>query len=458
MDLLSQDAVHAVRFSVASESRYLAEFRDKYNLVVVNANIVSHMPGAVAKLVGERALRPYLIDPQTYAFQQDPFYVCRETVDEQGRREYELKKSVQKMATAYGGVLESKLTALQAVTVADLDDDRVLEEICQNVIAFQASVVVDKVASEGVAEYLEYVGAAAGSPFGLVAPYFYLEAASWRSWLVVNERMLACSRRVVDGSYAGQRVLGELVLSADLLVDPAARDAIARTYSGAGIDGILLWVDQLAEHEAAPMVLEGFVSLLRNFQSAGIRVLNLYGGFLSEILAGSGAGALLWGVCHGMEYGEDRGVVPVGGGIPMAKYYLPDLHRRIRYPEVARVLVGKGLLDSAEAFHSRVCDCATCQEVLAGNPENFGRFGEGEPVRFRRRGRIVELNYPTTEAKDLCLRHYLNRKAIEFDQIRTLTLGEIVTELRTRSLEYEADFGSSGVAHLRTWADLLDAF
>ena len=62
--------LHLVRFGTAADQTYLLnEFAPTYDQLVVNANTIAHMPAAMATFLAVRANKPFLIDPQTHAFQ-----------------------------------------------------------------------------------------------------------------------------------------------------------------------------------------------------------------------------------------------------------------------------------------------------------------------------------------------------------------------------------------------------
>jgi hypothetical protein len=184
-------------------------------------------------------------------------------------------------------------------------------------------------------------------------------------------------------------------------------------------------------------------------------VLNLHGGYFSFLLAGKLGEGALTGVSHGPEFGEYRPVIPVGGGIPIARYYIPDLHSRIRYRDALRWFREKGWLISAEVFHSEVCNCDTCRDTIRNDPNNFVLFGESNVKNVGRGGGIVRINFPKTEAKKRCLEHYLRRKDKEF-QSATNAPGEFLLEEMVKGIEkYKTVAGLEEVSHLQKWIDVL---
>ena len=63
-----------------------------------------------------------------------------------------------------------------------------------------------------------------------------------------------------------------------------------------------------------------------------------YGGYDSIILCNEDLPYRMYGVAQSVGYGETRPVTPVGGGLPVNKYYFPPLHARLSLSEVTSIL------------------------------------------------------------------------------------------------------------------------
>lgn len=436
---------HLVRYGTPAEAQYLCDYAASFDATVFNANMVAHAPRAVALFVGERGVKPFLIDPLTHAFQHDPAVLMN--------KDGNLKKSIRKLADQYGSLVSDR-AGITPINPKDLSQ-AAIEEMCDAVMLFQRETIVKRLEEEGLTDYLEFaeVGAIA-RPMVLVAPYFFMGAQTWREWLGLNISFADCAADRTDG----EPLYLELVIDQAVLADDAATTTIASAYAGASADGVLVWIDSFSEHDVSPAALLRFMSLVRTIHSSGKRVVNLHGGYFSVSLLGPAGGSILGGVCHGMEYGEDRAVVPVGGGIPMARYYYPDLHRRLRYADVLRLATRRGYLADSRAFHEHVCDCPVCRSVIDGDTNRFAQFGEGREVSFQRKGQLVTLNYPVTASKDLCLRHYLERKRIEFARHISIDAPDADSEanvLRAVVDKYTEDLGLETVAYLLGWAEAI---
>jgi hypothetical protein len=252
-----------------------------------------------------------------------------------------------------------------------------------------------------------------------------------------------------------RRFFASVVISQGLILNSAARREIVAKLQEAEVSGFVVWIDELDEQEAGLTKLQALLELTRALQTGGKEVINLHGGYFSVLAAGKLGKRAMSGVCHGPEFGECRSVVPVGGGIPMARYYLPQLHARIRYRDVLRLLRAKRWLSDAATFHTKVCDCAECRNTINGNVENFVKFGEGTIREVRRGGGIARIDYPTGETKLRCLQHYLQRKNLEFRFADTASEQQIIGDLESGRDEFIDVAGLDRVAHLSDWIEAL---
>jgi hypothetical protein len=455
MDLLRfEGGVHLVRYGISADQRYLAgEFLDAYDATVINGNMVAHIPAALGQFLADRTSRetgpkPFIIDPLTHAFQHDPSKV-RTKRKRHGEEVEETKLSIAKMSEAFGEPVQS-YAGKQAVLPSDFEDEGRSREFCRRVVDFQLNRIESEAQQQKSWKYLRYLGVQNMKPAVVIAPYFWMTAGTVEEWLPRNIWFVECAR-----NFAGTVPLcAQVVVTRDVLVDDAERDKLAEEYGSSPCDGILLWIDQFPEHEVSAKHLLGFGRLVgklsRTFKKP---VINLYGGYFSILLSRLPELATLQGVCHGLEYGEDRSVVPVGSGLPMAKFYLPAHHRRLRYRQAVRAVRDIfGGFESVEAYHSRICACAECQSVVRSRPaEDFAAYGRSRPITFQRQGGVVTLDYPTEETKDHCLRHYLHVKRTEFEEAHSLDSRAVAAELTERH-KLAARLMGDEAYYLKAWA------
>lgn len=415
-----------------------------YNGVIINANMAAHAPEGLAAFLLERtAGMKYIIDPLTHAFQHDTFAV----MDKEGN----LKSSIEGLALAYGEPVKSRVgkTPLQPKHLSNRDALRDFVKCC---LEFQSSQLKERMAVSKVAKYLDTT--TEFHPYALVAPYFYLTESTLDDWLPLNIRAAKVAIEL-NVSSASKRFVS-VVVSQGILTNPKARDKVIAAYAGLDVDGCLLWVDALDEQSAGGAELSGMLALARGLRKGGARdVLNVHGGYFSILAAGALGSGALTGVAHGPEFGEYREVVPVGGGIPIARYYIPLLHARVRYRDALRIFRAAGSLQNANAFHSQVCNCDECVSAIEGDPANFQRFGDGTVKSVRRRYGIVRIEFPTTETKLHCLRHYLQRKKREYDAAQGASKKTLLGNLEDGENAYKDLAGLDAVAHLRLWRSVL---
>lgn len=411
-----------------------------YRGVIINANMAAYAPAGLAAFLLEKtaAETQYLIDPLTHAFQHDPGLIS----DSDGNP----KASIKALADFYGDPIAG-IVGKTPILPEHLEDEQVLTTFVQNCLDYQSSQVAGYMKVSESAKYLDVPGGEL-QPYALVAPYFFLTESTLDDWLPTN---VSAARIALEHS-VDKRCFGAVVIDQGILVNPEAIDRIVDSLGSLGLAGFLLWADNLNEQTASIAELHGLIELSRKLRGEdGKEVLNLHGGYFSILAAGNLGDGAMTGVAHGPEFGEYRGVVPVGGGIPISRYYVPKLHARIRYRDAAAMFTQLGALESAELFHERVCDCAQCKETLNGNAANFTEFGQGTVKNVRRKHGIVRIQFPTAEAKLICLRHYLQRKSREYMGASEIDRNGLLNNLKAGEIEYRSVAGPTGVSHLKTW-------
>lgn len=433
---------HWMSFSTFAEQDHF-EYPKKgtYQGVIINGNIAAYAPAGLAAFLLEKTSSgtTYLIDPLTHAFQHDPGLI--EGSD--GKP----KASIQKMAEAYGPPI-SNYVGSKPVLPEHFDDEKMFEKFVQRCINYQNSQLADYMRESDAARYVVDPDEEL-PPYAVIAPYFYLTESTLDEWLPVNVK---AAQLMAKHAKEGRKLFAAVVVSQGVLLDSASVREIVSRFSNLELDGYLLWVDNLDEQSAAGAELKGLLDLARGLRAGGTRkVINLHGGYFSILAAGALGDGAMSGVAHGPEFGEFRSVVPVGGGIPIARYYVPKLHLRVRYREAVAMFGEKEWLNTAKTFHENVCDCDECKKVLDGDSGKFTLFGEGTPKSVRRGKGIVTIEFPTKETKLRCLRHYLQRKRREYVAAAKAPSDTLLNNLRDGEAEYRDLVGPNGVSHLKLW-------
>lgn len=418
-----------------------------YSGVVINANMAAAYPAGLAAFLLEKTRgMKYLIDPLTHAFQHSPEVLT----DSDG----EPKKAMRVLADAYGEPVSTSIGE-DALLPDAFRTEKVLEPFVRRCVDFQLQWLPKFMLQADAAKYLDD-DEKSQPPYAVVAPYFFLTETTLDDWLPVVVRAAKIASKF--GAAEGFSVFAGVVVGQGIILDASASRKIADALAEVPLAGYMLWIDDLDEEVANEAELAGFLRLSRLLRGTGKEkreVLNLHGGYFSVLAGGNGGSGSLSGVAHGPEFGEHRGVVPVGGGIPIARYYLPALHVRSRFRDAVRILRRKGWLASAAAFHENVCACTACKEVLEGDADHFQRFGESTVKSVRRKHGIVRIDFPTTEAKKRCLLHYLQRKNKEFVAANDAPKKVLLDALEHEAAEYSPVVGLEGVAHLRRWKKVL---
>jgi hypothetical protein len=442
---------HIVRYGTAADQRFLTgEFADTYDQLIINANMVAHMPSALATLITQKTNKPFFIDPQTHAFQHASTHLASQKTGG-------IRRSIRRLVEAYGDPVEGPVLRSESVLPTDFANASSRDDFCDRVLAFQESTLKSEVEESNDAKYYQFLeeeGLAASfgtmRPSLLVAPYFYLDERTGKAWLPVN---IACAEYCLQvGAKRNVPIALQVVVSQDVLRSGLLKP-IVDAYSTLRPAAFLVWVDGLAEDEGSEELLRAQVGLFEQLGRAA-PVVNLYGGYFSVALMHTGRLSSLVAVTHSLEYGESRSVVPVGGGVPVAKFYLPALHSRLVIRDAVRAIKVLGGFSSRTKYFDTICRCAECEQVIQQNPEaDFGAYGVTNAKIVRGRGGMVTREYPTTETKEHCVRHYMWVKQQEYQE--TADIGKTCTALGDVGAKLRRALGDSGVAHCGVWATVL---
>lgn len=444
---------HLVRYGTAADQKFLVgPFVGTYDQLVINANMVAHMPSALATLVTQRAKKPFFIDPQTHAFQHPAGHLT-------SAKTGEIRKSIRKLVEAYGDPVSGPVLRGESVIPADFSDAAAVEAFCARVLDFQELTLKSEVEDSEDAKYYAFLAeeGALMQPFNtirpslLIAPYFYLSARTVTEWLPIN---IACAvQSIADGATRGLPVGVQIVLSQDVLRSSSVESVLA-AYLAVSPAYFLVWVDDLAEDDTSVEMLHAHVKFLRALGDVA-PIVNLYGGYFSVALMHTRKLPRLVGVTHSLEYGESRSVVPVGGGVPVAKFYLPALHTRLVTRSAVRAIQTLDGFQSRDVYAERICACAECMEIIRDHPEaDFAAYGETTKKVVRGRGGTVTREYPTTETKEHCVRHYMWAKAREYGE--TADIATTCAALRDSATRLRRRLGDD-VSHCVVWATVLES-
>lgn len=458
---------HFLRFGTAAGQKYFyANGADNlYDAVVINANMIAFSPKALANFIVKKTInKPFFIDPITHAFQHNQSLICN--------KKGQIKRSISKLINLYGDDLKNTIcTEIEGEKdylpkrrlFPDDINKRFIKSFTKNVLDFQKKVSQEKKIDE-YKDYIDFANEEDSSlnletrfePEFLVAPYFYIDNIIW---LEKNIKMIEKAKEIESE----KEIFAQIVIDKKFIEKAATGDRedlekIMNAYKDCNADGFLIWIDDYSEHHEISKNLIEYGKLLKGIKkdSSTKKIYSLYGSYFSIMLIHSEIG-ILDGVCHGLEYGETRTVVPVGGGIPTAKFYFYPLHKRIDEAEMFNFIT---TTEKVTDYFSDVCDCKVCQSIFKDKNfiEKFNEnFGNTEETRIKMRsGGFITRHYPSTKTKDNSLRHYLLMKLKEFKQVSTTNFDDLINKLENDCNEYSKYFNSSDTKHLMEWKKALN--
>ena len=400
---------HILRYGVHTEQQFFLNNKDKYDQILFNANMVAYSSTGLASLMfGSLNDKPYLIDPNTHIFAHATRYIKSPPNDEGV-----VKSSIASLGGIYGDLTNNALLHDRPVVANDFVNSRTYHEFALKVLEFQMTGLSSALEPSD-SKYLVFDASKVISPTFLIAPYFFLEREGITDWLPINIELFKHS----VGLFPEKPLFAELLIDWGVLENEESVKSIADQYlSLNGVSGFVIWISNFPESEAAVSTLRGLKLLVQELSKKKYPLINLYGGYYSLLLTKHG----MTGVAHGPGYGEDRNVIPVGGGMPASKFYLTPTHQRLLFRDV-QFMVNANVWKDESDFYSSVCDGQTCKETLGTNlKENFIEFGK----EIIRTSKGKEYSFPTPRARLLTTNHYLEAKAHEYEQISKFELPDL---------------------------------
>jgi hypothetical protein len=406
--------------------------------------MIAHAPAGIAAFASRLSQKSYFIDPQTHAFQQPV-----RTIKRKKDGEWVLKESIATLASEYNSVI-ADCAGESPLNLENLTNESITR-ISENVLQFQWEKLQEALTELPEKEFLDYTGQEL-RPVFLVAPYFYLEPDNLPIELQRNAQFLSEARSLLSSrtNWKHQKLFAEIVLSQEVLMNNDDIDSVQKQYRDSPADGYLLWIDDFSEVDATLRALSAYRKFVAGLSETKRPIIVLHGSFLSIALSSPSLG-IIAGTGHGIEYGEHRPVVPVGGGVPLSKFYFPRFHKRVDYsPDSVNVLLERDWIRSKHEFFKEVCGCVTCRELIKADvAEGFAEFGQTK--LSEKNGRA----YPTPRAMDLSRQHYLNTKGAEYHHCKSAANNSaIVGELKDAS-GISTQIQSHSFDHLQRWVKAL---
>ena len=447
-----------VRLGSHAEKEYVVKLEQFLDGLIVGANLFEATPGATASLllrVGAKNTHLY-VDPMTYAYGAyvDPTGgTVRTDLDwiksEQTRRLSngkkttirDFKRSYRALAEHLGSPLIEAVSNSAAVSPRQLLDPAIQSSLCTNVVQYQLDRMTMELEKD---EELKYYIDDAPRPAAVFAPYFYIEPSDTTDWLDANFQLMRTTAAL------GLDVPIHAILCADArhLSDEESMRRLREELPDTGVSGVWFWFSGFYEDAANERTLLSYRDLAEAL-SRKLEVHAMHGGFFSLLLSKYG----MRGVSHGIGYGEQKNVVPViGQSIPMVRYYLPPLAKRLGVPDIERAFDALGIRTPSD-FHANICDCAVCRGIVSTSLDDFSSFGD---MHFSRP--TAERRSQTPAAAKRCRFHFLLARLRERSDIRQMDLSTLVRRLREADQAWGVQPSLREFAtHLRRWADVLDS-
>lgn len=465
--------IHILRYGTVAEKIHLEKAISAYDYLSINGNSAAYVSSAISKFIVEKFFskpdKGYFIDPITYAFQGNINLLWAKS---KATGEENIKKSVKKLIDAYG-FPATKVNNKVPVNVSDFNDEEIMKSFCHNVLSFQYDLVYDHISENDLQKYLDYIAPDQSKnipqlrPKFIIAPYFYLDTEDlfFEEWIKLNAKFLRLSILESKNKFSNIDVFGQIVISKSVLLDHNAMKKIANLYRNIDCAGFTIWVDDLNEHEASEKELLGLVQFLKEMKAVNTKpIYNMYGGYFSVLLNHKEI-SLLSGVSHGLEYGESRKVYPIGGGIPVSKYYYYPLHQRMDFTKAFYLLEHANIVDlhqenwgTTDKYYSQICSCGQCKKIMKTEMINFVEFESKEFYEIKRNEQVLRRKKASSDTKQNCLYHYLLCKKIEFSSLNNNSLSSLLHSLLSAGHLYGdcVSIKEDELAYTKIWHDVLE--
>ena len=434
--------IHILRYGTVAEKVHLEKAISAYDYLSINGNTAAYVSGAIAQFIVEKFFsnnkKGFFIDPITYAF-QNKIELLNSNSTVTGKSS--IKKSVQKLIEVYDYPIKN-VEKGHPVVVDDFKDNNLNLEFCRRVLSFQYDLVYEHINSNDLEKYLEYVAADQIKnipqlrPKFLIAPYFYIDISDpmWKEWLKLNVNFVNLSTDLSKKDYNEKSIFAQIVINKQTLLCDEAVDLIAESYCGLECFGYTIWIDDFAENEATAEELSACIKLLKKLNKKPI--FNMYGGYFSILLTNKDL-RLLSGVSHGLEYGESRKVYPVGGGVPVSKYYFLPLHQRLDFTKAFYLLEYENIIDTEKPdwgdsgrYYEEICKCQQCRKVIKDKMINFVEFESREFYEIHKSNKVLRRKKASPDTKQNCLYHYLLCKKVEFTSVNKFNIDYLLEKLK----------------------------
>lgn len=388
--------------------------------------------------------RRYIIDPQTHIFQQDFSAITTENKKTKTRQ---IKKSVEKYLSRLPDEI-SNVMLLQHRPLYSSEIRPHIDSLVKCVYDFQIEYVNKYIKDKDYDKYLKFTNSYP-APKMVVAPYFMLkseyDSQTVDNWLSLNS---ICLEKTIEQSTNINQpfpTAAQIVIDKDVLLSNGIIHKIKSAYSKAGYEYVFIWVDDYDAFDAKIEYTQTFSNLIASLNEIGKKPIMAYGGYESIVLCNSDSPSRLYGVAQSVGYGEYRPITPVGGGMPVNKYYFLPTHRRLRFDDAANILYENGYFSDskseaakhAKEYYSNICNCKKCREIIKDDINNFVKYNDSTPFEIKTKSGTLSRNRPTADASLIAAFHFLHCKVDEWTNIGTKNFKTLISELKSNYQIYD---------------------
>lgn len=446
-----------IRYNTGTDKKLFTEFAKYFDAVLINATIVAYSGSAMADLVSIYKDN-YIIDPQTYILQQNYEVLISATSKKGG-----IKKSIEQYLKQLPLQFLDDLINKHKISLDAILDE--LDSLIEKVGEFELNYITSFIKDKEYNKYLEFENKGntldKPQPKILIAPYFMLKDTyrddEITNWMSLNRNALTkFITKFGDQKYP---IAAQLVMEKGVLESIGDNDRllslIVDTYDKLDFEHIFIWIDDFSPIESENKFSIAFSRMIKALNRIGKKPIMAYGGYDSILLCHKNSPTKLYGVAQSVGYGEKRQITPVGGGLPVNKFYFPPTHQRLKVEDVSSILSAKGYFDNskskkvrAELFYENICACPQCKEILKDDIDNFLQYNNSSAFTMKSG---IRRNRPTQDAIEISARHFLSWKKKEWEHVSNRNLGELIEEYKNCIDIYARYYDRNLYSHVLSW-------
>ncbi len=454
---MQSDVIRMLRYNTGTDKKAFVAFKEAFDAVIFNATIVAYSGSAIADLVSVHK-NQYIIDPQTHIMQHDIMAIMSK---DKKTGLYHIKKSVRKyLEQLPGSVMDIIEKENRPLFTAEINS--IIDELVESVFEFETQYVNSFIKQKEYDKYLRYVNVGP-EPKVVIAPYFMLKKDmsenQIQEYFELNRKCLEKFSLYQEKQALCYPVAAQLVIDREILKNEKLCGMLKEHYDYDGYEYIFLWISDFSSFECSLEEKKKYYDLLETLNQMGKKTLMTYGGYDSILLTQAQMPVRLYGVAQSVGYGEARSITPVGGGLPVNKYYFYPLHRRMRFDEALGILMENGYFspektnaEHADDYYAEICNCEQCKKIIKKDINNFKVYNESVPYTVNARYGEIKRNRPTTEAALVAAFHFLFCKNNEWEQVKKMERRELIQQLLS---DYQRYGSKETQKQIEEWCDIF---